>query len=180
MHRFFLAVKGISVLPTVFFVEMATWKIVTLIVRAVLVVAELGREKRDSHCERWLKAAMEKVIVQICRGRVEQILNFVDSRETLRMRLAARPLQRNCMLASTQSSHVGSRRNSYTMCQEILTLSTTTCQPKENSLQLARHEFLNLTQVAKAENGQANARRKNVGFQPVLSPCLCVLLCHHE
>jgi len=44
---------------------MAIWNIVTLIVRAVLVVAELGREKRDSHCERLLKAAMEKVIVQI-------------------------------------------------------------------------------------------------------------------
>ena len=29
-----------------------------------------------------------------------------------------------------------------------LTLSTATCHPKENSLQLARHEILDLTQVA--------------------------------
>ena len=160
MHRFFLAVKGISVLPTVFFVEMATWKIVTLIVRAVLVVAEIGREKRDSHCERWLKAAMEKVIVQICRGRVEQILNFVDSRETLRMRLAAG--------ATAEELYVGfnsviarwfKEKQLHNVSRNLDPVHNDL--PAEGKLSAARSTRIpEFNAGGKAENGQANARRK--------------------
>ena len=180
MHRFFLAVKGISVLPTVFFVEMATWKIVTLIVRAVLVVAELGREKRDSHCERWLKAAMEKVIVQICRGRVEQILNFVDSRETLRMRLAAG--------ATAEELYVGfdsviarwfKEKQLHNVSRNLDPVhSDLPAEGKLSAARSTRNPGFNAG-GRRQRTGKPMPGERDVGFQPVLSPCLCVLLCHH-
>ena len=37
----------------------------------------------------WIDHSTALELMQSCRGRVEQFLNFVDSRETLRMRLAA-------------------------------------------------------------------------------------------
>jgi len=54
------------------------------------------------------------------------------------------------------------KENSYTMCQEILTLSTTTCQLKENSLQLARHEILDLTQVAEGRERASQCQAKEM------------------
>jgi hypothetical protein len=119
--------------------------------------------EQEAPCNRpWIDHSTALELIQSCRGRVEQFLNFVDSRETLRMRLAAGATAEELYVGFDSVIARWFKENSYTMCQEILTLSTTTCQLKENSLQLARHEILDLTQVAEGRERASQCQAKEM------------------